>query len=122
MEKGFHPFHSVYYRDSTDTQYIQSLQSAVFFMRLSDCHDVMNPDGMFPCINRIQSSVASPDMKTAYFRRIFSAEFLFVTISTGPGIPFRAFECIKIILRDFFGSSLMASIDFCLTKIRKFTP
>ncbi|GAB7014906.1 hypothetical protein [Methanogenium cariaci] len=55
----------------------------------------MNPDGMFPLINSIQSSVASPDMKTVDFQGIFQAEFLFVAITTGPGIFFKAFECIE---------------------------
>ena len=64
-------------------------------MCLLDCHDIMDLDDMISCINRIQCSVASPDMKAIYFQFIFQVEFLFVAIITGPGILFKTFECLE---------------------------
>ena len=72
-----------------------TLQSAIFFMCLLDCHHVMDFDGMFSSMNRIQCSIPPPDMKTVHFQFIFQVEFLFVAITSGPGVLFKALESIK---------------------------
>jgi len=66
------------------------LHPTVFFMCLSNGHDLVNPYNTVVIVNGIKCGIASSDRGSVYIDTFFKREFLFVATGSWRGILFKS--------------------------------